>query len=148
MNIKDFFFSHTKVKLLAFFVSFLFWLVILGQRSVVVTREVPLDFIVDPRFNLETKTETVTVKLSAKRSALQSFVPESASPLVDVRGLPRGNNRISINVNSFSLPVGAKVLSVEPKVIELYLKYKKKNLKSIEEYEFKAQEKEGVSDEN
>lgn len=117
------FLSNIKIKSLAFFVSFIFWFVILGQRSIIVSREIPLEFLIDPRYSMISETEKVTINFSAKRSTIQSFVPESASPVIDLRTYPPGENRIGINLNLFNMPVGARILSVEPKRIDFYLKY-------------------------
>lgn len=120
--IADLFTRNLKIKILAAFVSVFFWLVILGQKNVIVSKEIPVEYLVDPNYSLETDVTKVTVNISSKRSIIQSFSTESAAPIIDLRSFPEGKNRIPIKRTDFNLPLGVRIISVEPKIINLYLK--------------------------
>jgi len=118
-----------KIKFYAFGVSLILWFVILGQRSIVVARTVNVEYLVSPGVTVTDSVDKITMTISAKRSVLQSFNAQNHAPVVDVRALPPGSKRIPIKMDSISLPLGAKLLSIEPKVVTLYLKNDIKPLK-------------------
>jgi len=111
-----------KIKVYALGVSLILWFVILGQRSLVVSRSVDVEYLVSPTSILSESVKTVTMTISAKRSVLQSFKAQNYAPVVDLRGLPPGSKRIPISFESVQLPLGARLLSIEPKTVTLYLK--------------------------
>jgi len=111
-----------KIKTYALVVSLILWFVILGQRSLVVTRSVDVEYLVSPGASVIDAVDKITMTLSAKRSVLQTLNVQSYAPVVDLRSLPPGAKRIPIKIESIQLPLGAKLLSIEPKVVTLYLK--------------------------
>jgi len=118
-----------KIKSYALVVSLILWFVILGQRSLVVSRTVSLEYVVSPGYSVIDSTEKITMNISAKRSVLQSFKAQNYAPVVDLRALPPGSKRIPIKTDSILMPIGAKLLSIEPKVVTLYLKNEPQPLK-------------------
>jgi len=115
-------FNNWKIKTYALGVSLVLWFVILGQRSLVVSRSVDVEYLVSPSSILSESVKTVTMTISAKRSVLQSFKAQHSAPVVDLRGLPPGSKRVPISFESIQLPPGAQLLSIEPKTVTLYLK--------------------------
>lgn len=111
-----------KIKSYALAVSLILWFVILGQRSLVVSRSVNVEYLVSPGASVIDSVEKITMTISAKRSVLQSFNAQNHAPVVDLRALPPGSKRVPIKMDSIQMPIGAKLLSIEPKVVTLYLK--------------------------
>ncbi len=120
--LENIFFDNWKIKVYAFLFSLVLWSVILGQRSLVVTREVPIEFLVGPNASVQDAVDKIKVTIKAKRSVILSFNPESAAPMVDLRNLPPGAKRIPIKFESIAMPIGAKVIAIEPKAVTLFLK--------------------------
>lgn len=111
-----------KIKSYALGVSLILWFVILGQRSIVVSRVVSVEYLISPGVTVTDSVDSITMTISAKRSVLQSLIAQNHAPVVDLRALPPGSKRIPIKLDSIQLPLGAKLLSIEPKVVTLYLK--------------------------
>ena len=120
--LEKYIFYNWKIKSFAFAVSLILWFVILGQRSLVVSREVNVDYLVSPGSIVSDSVDKVTLTFSAKRSILQNFKPQNYAPVIDLRGLPPGLKRLPIKLDSIEIPIGAKLISIEPKVVTLYLK--------------------------
>lgn len=118
--------ENWKIKGYALLVSLVLWTVILGQRTLVVTKEVPVEYLVSPEVIVQDSIDKIMVTISAKRSILQSFNPQTWAPTIDLRNLPPGSKRIPVSIESINTPIGAKVLAIEPKLVTLYLKVKTK----------------------
>lgn len=126
--IENYILNNWKMKSYALGVSLVLWFVILGQRSLVVTRVVNVEYLVAAGSIVQDSVDKITLTISAKRSVLQSFQAQNHAPVVDLRGLPPGAKRIPLKMDSIELPLGAKLINIEPKVITLYLKNKPKPL--------------------
>lgn len=113
-----------KIKFYALTVSLSVWFIILGQRPITFTREVHVNYILDSDSILEESVDKVVLSLEAKRSLFKSFDFESLAPVMDLRGHLPGPKRLPIQKNFISLPVGVKLVSVEPKYVNLYLRAK------------------------
>jgi hypothetical protein len=133
--------NNWRLKVYALLVSLVLWSMILGQRSLIVKREVPIEFVLSPETSVEKADKFITITISAKRSVIQRFNPTTAAPEVDLRGLPEGPKRIPIRAQSISMPLGAKVLAIEPKTVSLYLR-KNKNLVQPKSYRDSVEQKE------
>lgn len=120
--------NNWKMKSYALGVSLVLWFVILGQRSIVVTRVVSVEYLVAEGSIVQDSVDKISLTISAKRSALQSFNAQNYAPVVDLRGLPPGAKRIPLKADSIQMPLGAKLLNIEPKVVTLYLKNESKPL--------------------
>lgn len=122
--LESFFIENWRVKSYALIFSLVVWAVILGQRSLIITREVPIEFLVSPDASVQDAVDKIKVTIKAKRSVILNFNPESAAPMVDLRNLPPGAKRIPIKFESITMPIGAKVTAIEPKAVTLFLKVK------------------------
>ncbi|MGH1468725.1 MAG: hypothetical protein ACRBBP_07585 [Bdellovibrionales bacterium] len=139
------FLDNWKIKGYAFIVSVVLWSIILGQRSLVISKEVPVEYLISPDTIVQDSVDKIMVTISAKRSVLQKFVPENSAPMIDLRNLPPGSKRIPIKIESILMPIGAKVLAVEPKVVTLYLKVKTKRPNNLDS-DTNLSEKEGYDE--
>ncbi len=140
------FLKNWKIKVYALIVSLVLWSVILGQRSLVVSKEVPVEYLVSPNTIVQDSVEKIVVTISATKSVLQTFIPENSAPLIDLRNLSSGYKKIPIKIESMVMPRGAKVLSIKPKVVTLYLKAKNKSPKKIDPNLNIKEKKEGHSE--
>ncbi len=122
--IGNIFYKNGKTKAYALAVSVLLWAIILGQRTLVVSHEIPVNYLVGPHLIVQDSVKKITVKVSAKRSVLQNLDFSKVAPEIDLRNLPPGSKRIPIEIKSIPMPIGAKVLDIEPKFVTLYLKVK------------------------
>ncbi len=126
------FLENWKIKIYALIVSLVLWSVLLSQRSLVVSKEVPVEYLISPNTIVQDSVEKIVVTISATKSVLQTFIPENSAPLIDLRNLSSGYKKIPIKIESIVMPRGAKVLAVKPKVVTLYLKAKEKSSKNID----------------
>jgi hypothetical protein len=133
--LENYIFKNWKIKTYALGVSLVLWFVILGQRSLVVSREVNVEYLVSEGMTVQDSVEKTTLTISAKRSVLQSFNPQNYAPVVDLRGLPPGSKRLFIKTDSIEMPIGARLLDIKPKLVTLYLKNEPKPLTNQERIE-------------
>lgn len=122
--LESIFLENWRMKIYALVFSLVLWTVILGQRSLIITREVPIEFLVSPDASVQDAVDKIKVTIKAKRSVILKFNPESAAPMVDLRNLPPGAKRIPVKFESIAMPIGAKVTAIEPKAVTLFLKVK------------------------
>lgn len=119
--ISDFILKDGRIKVYALLISFTFWLVILGQKDVTVSREVPVEYVVRPGTKVQNSIEKVVYTMSGKRSSINKFDPDKSAPVLDLSNLSLGPKRLPVSRDALSLPVGVKLLSIEPSVVSLYI---------------------------
>ncbi len=121
MSFESFIFKNGKIKIYALIISFVFWVIILGQKDIVVTKEVPVEYLLTPGFKVQDATDKVLLTISGKRSYLRKFDPEQSAPIIDLRSYSIGPKRLPVDKTSLNLPIGVKILSFEPKLVSVYI---------------------------
>lgn len=116
------FFKNWKIKVYSLFVSVGLWLVVLGQRSYIVTKEVPIEYLLDQNYILEGEPKLVELTVEGKRQALRGLNTGQVSVFIDLRGRLTGFKRVKVPEENISLPVGVKLVKSDPEAVDFTLR--------------------------
>lgn len=119
-NVKRILTENLSYKVVALFIALILWLTILGRRDFVMSKNVELEFLVNPQYQVLSPTANeVVVKVSGPRSALKKFSESRFSELltIDVGEQNPGIIEVEVPVRKIELPFGVKLISVKPSVI-------------------------------
>lgn len=118
--------ENLSYKIVALFVTLVLWLTMLSRKDSVLTRELPVQYLVAQNYVLANEPKKVVrVKVSGSRSALKKFSQSDDGVPVDLTRLSDGRHLIRLNQEILNLPLGVKVLSIDPDEIEANIKEKK-----------------------
>jgi YbbR domain-containing protein len=78
--------ENLSYKIVAFFVTLILWITILGRRDIVLTKEVDLEFLLPPAMSLIENNidRKIEVKVSGPRIALKKFAQNPGTITVDL----------------------------------------------------------------
>ena len=114
---KDFLSKNTGYKVVALFITLILWLTILGRRDFVMTRELPVHFLLPERYQFFKKpVETVKVQISGTRHALKKLSRdiEGQAVVIDLAEEIPGRIKKKITSDMVDLPLGANLIWVDP----------------------------------
>ena len=115
--------ENASYKIVAFFVTVVLWLTMLSRRDAVMTREMSLLFLLPNHVSMKNDVpRRVVVKLAGPRLALQRYVQSESDLTVDLTRLPTGRVKVHLSQGNLSLPLGVKVLAIEPEEVLVDLK--------------------------
>lgn len=118
--------ENMSYKIVALFVTLVLWLTMLSRKDTVVTREMPVQYLISPNHILVNEPKKVArVKVSGRRTALKKFSQNEDGITVDLTRLTLGRHLVRLNQEVLNLPLGVKVLSIEPDEIEANIKENK-----------------------
>lgn len=107
--------ENASYKVVALFVSLVLWLTMMHRRDAVVTRELDLQFLLNPNYAITNQlSERVQVQLSGGREAVRRFSQSEDTFTVDLSRLKPGRHVVKLSQEGLDLPMGVKVLSIEP----------------------------------
>ena len=119
-SIKQKMMDNALYKLVAFVLTLVLWVTILGRKDSVMSRDINVEFLLSANHvvSLE-KPLTVSVKVSGPRTALKKFSDIDESIVLDLRNRTAGIYTVEIpKSGSLELPLGVKVLSIQPNVVQ------------------------------
>jgi YbbR domain-containing protein len=115
-------FENGSYKLVAFFVTLILWVTILGRRDVALRKDIDLEFLVPRNMVIQEPVERkVTVKVSGPHMALKKFQANPGTITIDLTHAQVGPNRAAIGPHSVEVPFGVKVDSVTPEALTITL---------------------------
>lgn len=118
----DFLLKNWKIKVYSLVVSLGLWLVVLGQRSYVLTKEISIEYLLDKNYLLEGEPKLIELTIEGKRQALRGLNAGEISVFLDLRGQLTGFKRVKIPKENISLPVGVKLIKLEPEAVDFTLR--------------------------
>ena len=120
--------SNGAYKVVALIASVILWLTVLGRKEAVVTRELPLKFQVKPSVTLTYDTSiNLQIKVSGGRKIIKDFTDTQNEITIDLKDRGPGIYSIPLSLANLRLPRGLKVLSLNPRELEVEIKSKDKN---------------------
>ena len=122
------------LKVAAIFISLALWVVVFGTKTIEITKEVPFEIITGDDQRVEDLIpEKVFFKLSGPKAFLRSINNRVEDPIrVNLKDTKPGLLNYRIYSDSIKLPLGVKVLSIQPNVIPLRIEELKRKLVSID----------------
>ncbi len=113
-------------KLVALGVALILWMSMLGRKDSALTREFELQVILGQGIELETAVpQFVRVEVAGPRVALKKM--NSMNPIftVDLSSARPGRQSVQLSPEGLSLPIGARVLTIEPREFTVVLRESK-----------------------
>lgn len=118
--------ENMSYKIVALFVTLVLWMTMLSRKDTVMTREMPVHYLIAPTHNLVNEPKkTARVKVSGRRIALKKFSENEEGITVDLTRLTVGRHLVRLNQEILNLPLGVKVLAIDPDEIEANIKENK-----------------------
>jgi YbbR domain-containing protein len=116
-------FGNLGYKILAVVIAIFLWVVARGSSSVergfdipVVLKDIPDDLVV-----VDQGADVVNVRLLGTRAALRNFDPDRLEYDLDLASAKPGESVFEVDLTSFDLPRGARIVSRSPSRIDLTL---------------------------
>jgi YbbR domain-containing protein len=116
------------LKALSILVAITLWVVVFGSRTIEISKEIPFEvFLGEDQILVEPVPEKITFRLAGPKAFLRSINDDPIR--ANVKDLKTGSFTHRIFSDSIKLPLGVKVLSISPNVIQL--RVEEKNRKSV-----------------
>jgi YbbR domain-containing protein len=102
-------------KLVAIIVALVLWSTMQGRRDTVLNREMEMQVLLPPTFVITNPIpQTVRIEVSGPRVALKKLAERTEPITVDLGKAKPGRQLVKLHQDQLNLPVGAKVLSIQP----------------------------------
>ena len=120
--------TNLGTKIVSVIVAVLLWGIVLGSRNVEVTKEIPLEIITPP--DIVTSNEIpdkIAFRLAGPKAFLRSILDRREEPIrVNLLGAKPNLVTYRFFSDNIRLPIGVKVLSINPTAILVKLEYLKR----------------------
>lgn len=119
----DWIFANSTFKIVALVVSIVLWMTIMGRRDLVQNHEMEIQFILPAGYTIANQvTKSVEVKVTGPRAGLQKFTERQRVVGMDLSKLKVGDHKLFVRTDGVSLPLGVKILSIEPQFVNVKLR--------------------------
>jgi len=120
-------FANFGTKLVSIIIAFVLWGIVLGSRNVEVTKEIPLEVVTAPNVVPANEIpDKISFRLSGPKAFLRSILDRREDPIrVDLSGGKPALVTYRFFSDNIHLPIGVKVLSINPTAILIKLEYLK-----------------------
>lgn len=116
--------SQWLYKIVSLFVALAIWVTtIQGRKDTIVFKAMDVEFKLKPNLvvtNLEDRT--VQVKVSGSRASINKFRQGSQVVSVNLTQEPPGLKRVEIKPSDINLPIGVKLISIQPQALDIEIK--------------------------
>ncbi|NCN39759.1 hypothetical protein GW916_00780 [bacterium] len=111
-----FFSENLSFKLIAFAVAFVLWMSMIGSKDSALTKGYQLQVLLPANTELAHPIpDLVRVEISGPRVSLKKLGQNVSVYTVDLSSEPLGQVTVQLSPEGVSLPIGTKVISVDPK---------------------------------
>lgn len=119
--------NNKGLKIISLLIAMILWGIVLGSRGVEVTKEIPIEIVTSNDLIASNDVpEKVTFRLSGPKAFLRAILNRPEDPIrVNLTGAKAGNITYRFFADNISLPLGVKVLGVNPPSISLKLEPQK-----------------------
>lgn len=115
--LKQVFIDNFSYKLVSLVISLILWLTILGRRDFVITKNMDLNFSTAQGLQvIKSSEDQVKIKVSGPKTALKKFSEAGYLDIIplDLSDKTVGQFSVEIPIKKIDVPMGIKVISVEP----------------------------------
>jgi YbbR domain-containing protein len=120
--------SNLGTKLISVAIAVVLWMIVLGSRNVEATKEIPLEIITPS--DIVTANEIpdhISFRLSGPKAFLRTVLDRKEEPIrVNLSGAKPGLVTYRFFSDNIRVPIGVKVLSINPTSVLIKLEYLKK----------------------
>ena len=107
--------ENASYKFVALVVALVLWLTMQGRRDTVLTRDMEMQVLLSPGLAISNPIPPmVKVEVSGPRVALKRLAERTEPFTVDLGQARSGRQLVRLTKDSLNLPLGAKVLSIQP----------------------------------
>jgi YbbR domain-containing protein len=112
MNISE----NLNYKIVAFAIALILWGTVLARREVIYKKDVDIRFVTGDQMIVKNELiNQVEFRLSGSRVALRRYTQRQVEPIqVDLSGVAPGRRQIQIPEESLRLPIGIRVVAINP----------------------------------
>lgn len=115
--------DNLSYKFVALGVALVLWMSMLGRKDSTLVKEFELQVLLGPRIELESKIPPlVKVEVAGPRVALKKINQMNPLFTIDLTAAKPGRQVVELSRDGLNLPIGAKVLSLEPKEFTVVLR--------------------------
>lgn len=120
--------TNFSLKLVSLVIAVVLWFVVLGSRNVEVTKEVPVEVITPADLVVANEVpDKVAFRLSGPKAFLRNIVNRKEDPIrVNLSTAKAGLVTYRFFSDNIQIPIGVKVLSINPTAIIVKLEYVKR----------------------
>lgn len=112
---KGWFLENGSYKAVALVVAMVLWMTMQGRRDTVLTREMAMQVLLPPNLAITNPIpQMVRVEVSGPRVALKKLAERREPFTVDLGQAGSGRQLVRLTKDGLNLPLGAKVLSIQP----------------------------------
>ena len=109
-------FENGSYKAVALVVALVLWMTMQGRRDTVLTREMEMQILLSPGLAITNPIpQVVKVEVSGPRVALKRLSERQEPFTVDLGAAEPGRKVVKLTKDGLNLPLGAKVLSIQPR---------------------------------
>lgn len=119
VQVRAFFTENFSYKVVSLFIALILWMTILGRRDFIFVKAMNIEYRAAPGFVVNSRPESVQVRVSGNRAALRRFMESNADQniVIDVSGRGAGVVEVETPLSQIEVPLGIKILSIRPGVI-------------------------------
>jgi len=120
--------DHIWTKIVSIMIALVLWGVVLGSRSVEVMKEVPVEIVTSPDIVVSNEVpDRVSFRLSGPKAFLRTILDRREDPIrINLTGVKPSVLTYRFFSDGIRVPIGVKVLSVNPAAVQIKLEYLKK----------------------
>ena len=115
--------NNLRYKVVSLFVAIVLWVTLTGRRDFVISHDISLQILLAPtHFLANDPPETIKVELSGPNSSLKKIRESNEFLSLDLTKLNIGRQIIKVSSDSLQLPLGVKVISLNPSKLNIHIK--------------------------
>lgn len=118
--------DNLSYKFVALGVALILWVSMLGRKDSTLTREFELQLMLGPNIEAEGRPpQLVRVEFAGPRVALKKINNMNPVYTVDLSAASPGRQVVQLNPDGLNLPIGSRVISIEPREFTVILRASK-----------------------
>jgi YbbR domain-containing protein len=107
--------DNLSYKFVALGVAIILWMSMLGRKDSTMMKDFELQVLLPPNLEMETQIpQIVRIEIAGPRVALKKINQMSPVFTVDLTGSRPGRQLVPLNREGLNLPIGARVISIDP----------------------------------
>ena len=115
--------DNLSYKFVALGIALILWVSMMGRKDATMTKDFELQVLLGPSLELSSPTpQLVRVEIAGPRVALKKVSQMSPVFTIDLSAAKPGNQLVHLNHDGLNLPLGARVVSIEPRDFNVYLR--------------------------
>lgn len=121
-TIKHFITYNLNYKVIAFLITLLLWLLVIGRDNKIESRELPVNVIVpDDHYVSYIEPETITIKLRGHPKLMKRYLLRTKDIKFKLDKITKKRLRLDISEDKLGIPPGVRLVSLSPQFIIVHI---------------------------